>query len=46
MSGAPLFTMDAIVVAPPELPKNKWEDELEEVADRLNVDLEVSVYKD
>jgi glycine cleavage system transcriptional repressor len=46
MSGTPLFTMDAIVVAPPELPKNKWEDELEEVADRLNVDLEVSVYKD
>lgn len=46
MSGAPLFTMDAIVVAPPELPKNKWEDDLEEVADRLNVDLEVSVYKD
>lgn len=46
MSGTPLFTMDAIVVAPPELPKNKWEDELEDVADRLNVDLEVSVYKD
>jgi len=46
MSGAPLFTMDAIVVVPPELPKNKWQDELEEVADGLNVDLEVSVYKD
>ena len=46
MSGAPLFTMEAIVVAPPDLPKKKWEDELEEVADRLNVDLEVSVYRD
>lgn len=46
MSGAPLFTMDAIVVVPPDLPKNKWQDALEEVADRLNVDLEVSVYKD
>lgn len=46
MSGAPLFTMEAIVVVPPNLPKNKWQSELEEVADRLNVDLEVSVYKD
>jgi glycine cleavage system transcriptional repressor len=46
MSGAPLFTMDAIVVVPPDLPKNKWQDDLEEVADQLNVDLEVSVYKD
>jgi glycine cleavage system transcriptional repressor len=46
MSGAPLFTMDAIVVVPPDLPKNKWQDELEEVADRLNVELEVSLYKD
>jgi len=46
MSGAPLFTMEAIVVAPPDLPKKKWEDELEEVADRLNVELEVSIYKD
>jgi len=45
MSGAPLFTMNAIVVAPPDLSKNKWRDELEEVADRLNVELEVSVYK-
>ena len=46
MSGAPLFTMDAIVVVPPDLPKNKWQDELEEVADRLNVELEISLYKD
>ena len=46
MSGAPLFTMDAIVVVPPDLPKNKWRDELEDVADRLNVEIEVAVYKD
>jgi len=46
MSGAPLFTMEAIVVAPPELPKQKWEDELEDVADQLNVELEISLYKD
>lgn len=46
MSGTPLFTMDAIVVAPPDLPKHKWQDELEEAADRLNVELEISLYKD
>jgi len=46
MSGAPLFTMDAIVVVPPDMPRNKWQASLEEVADRLNVDLEVSLYKD
>jgi len=46
MSGAPLFTMEAIVVAPPELPKHKWQDELEEAADQLNVELEISLYKD
>jgi glycine cleavage system transcriptional repressor len=46
MSGTPLFTMEAIVVVPPDLPRKKWENELEEVADRLNVELEVSLYKD
>ncbi len=46
MSGAPLFTMDAVVVAPPDLSKNKWQDDLEEVADELHVDLTVSVYTD
>ena len=46
MSGTPLFMMDAVVVVPPDLPKNKWQDELEDVADRLNVDLEMSLYKD
>lgn len=46
MSGAPLFTMDAVIVVPPGLPKSKWQDDLEEVADQLNVELEVSLYKD
>lgn len=46
MSGAPLFTMESIVVVPPDLPKSKWQDSLEEVADRLNVELEMSLYKD
>ena len=45
MSGTPLFRMEAIVVAPPELSKNKWRDDLEEIADRLNVELEISLYK-
>jgi glycine cleavage system transcriptional repressor len=46
MSGAPLFTMEAIVMVPPDLPKHTWQDELEEVADRLNVELGVALYKD
>lgn len=46
MSGAPLFTMEAIVVVPPDLPKQKWQGELEEAADQLNVELELSLYKD
>ena len=46
MSGAPLFTMDAIVVVPPGLPKSKWQGELEEVSDHLNVELEMFLYKD
>jgi glycine cleavage system transcriptional repressor len=46
MSGAPLFTMEAVVVAPPDLPKNKWQADLEEAADRLNVELDISFYKD
>jgi len=46
MSGTPIFTMDAVVVVPPDLPKSKWQDELAEVASRLNVDLEMFVYKE
>jgi glycine cleavage system transcriptional repressor len=46
MSGTPIFTMDAVVVVPSDLPKATWQDELEEVANRLNVDLEMFVYKE
>jgi glycine cleavage system transcriptional repressor len=46
MSGAPMFTMEAIVLSPPDLPEHTWQDELEEVADRLNVELEVALYKE
>lgn len=45
MSGAPLFRMEAVVVVPPDLPRSKWQDNLEEIADQLNVELEVSLYK-
>jgi glycine cleavage system transcriptional repressor len=34
MSGAPLFTMEAIIVVSPDLPRSKWQDALEAVADR------------
>lgn len=43
MSGTPLFTMQALIVAPPDLPRHKWKGELEEVADRLNVELEIAL---
>ncbi len=46
MSGTPLFMMDAIIAVPPDLPKHKWQDDLEEAADRLNVELEMSLYND
>ena len=45
MSGTPLFTMSAVVVVPPGIPSPGWRDDLEEVGDRLNVDIEVSPYK-
>jgi len=44
MSGTPLFTMSAIVVAPPGLPFTEWRDDLEHVGDTLNVDTEVTPY--
>ena len=44
MSGIPLFTMDAVVVVPPNLDQQDWREELVAVGDRLNVDVEVSRY--
>jgi len=46
MSGTPLFVMEAIVAVPPDLPKHKWQNNLEEAGDRLNVELEMSMYQD
>ena len=45
MSGTPLFKMQATVLVPPDLPFHKWSDELEEIGDKLNVTVEVSLVK-
>ena len=44
MSGTPLFTMSAIVLAPPDLPRRKLAGHLEAVGDELNVDIDVTPY--
>jgi len=45
MSGTPLFKMHATVLVPPKLPFHQWSDALEEIGDRLNVTVEVTVVK-
>ena len=45
ISGTPLFTMNAIIVVPPDIPYHKWYDKLETIRDDLNVDIKVSPYK-
>lgn len=44
MSGAPLFTMTAIVLVPPTLPFQAWRQELEAVGDELGVDVSAKPY--
>ncbi|MBN1302961.1 MAG: hypothetical protein JXA13_00895 [Anaerolineales bacterium] len=44
VSGTPLFTMDAVVVAPPDLNYYDLRENLEEVADDLNVEVSVSPF--
>ena len=44
MSGTPLFTMNALVLAPSKLSLVELRAELEAVGDRLNVDTEVTPY--
>jgi glycine cleavage system transcriptional repressor len=43
-SGTMLFTMNAIVLAPPHLSGTEWREDLAEVGDKLNVDIEVTSY--
>ena len=45
MSGTPLFKMQATVLVPPDLPFHKWSDSLEEIGDKLNVTVEVTMVK-
>ena len=45
MSGTPLFKMQATVLVPPNLPFHKWSDALEEIGDKLNVTVEVTMVK-
>jgi glycine cleavage system regulatory protein len=37
--------MDAVVLVPPSSSHKDWQSELEDVADKLNVDIKVSAYK-
>ena len=45
MSGTPLFKMEATVLVPPKLPFHEWSDALEEIGDKLNVTVEVTIVK-
>ena len=42
VTGAPLFSMTALVLVPPELPEDEWMAALAEAGDQANVDIEVS----
>jgi glycine cleavage system transcriptional repressor len=45
MSGTPLFTMQAVVLVPPKLPFHQWSNALEDIGDKLNVNIKVSLVK-
>jgi len=45
MSGTLLFAMKAIVLVPPNLAFHKWSDALDEIGDKLNVNIKVAVAK-
>jgi glycine cleavage system transcriptional repressor len=42
MSGTLFFSMSAVVLVPPGMSNKDWQSDLEEVADRLNVEIKVS----
>ena len=42
VSGSPLFAMTALVIAPPTLAGHGWEAELQEIANRMNLEIRVS----
>ena len=45
MSGTPLFMMKGVVLVPPKLNFHQWSDALEEIGDKLNVDIDIEVVK-
>lgn len=45
MSGTPLFTMSAIVLAPPDVTFRTLQADLESLGDKLNVDIDISPYR-
>jgi glycine cleavage system transcriptional repressor len=45
-SGVPLFAMTARVIVPPNLSRRVWEAGLEEIGDRMNLDISVSDLQD
>jgi glycine cleavage system regulatory protein len=45
MSGTPLFTMKGVVLVPPKLHFHVWSDALEEIGDKLNVNVKVGMAK-
>jgi glycine cleavage system transcriptional repressor len=45
MSGTPLFTMKGVVLVPPHLNYHVLSDELEEIGDKLNVNVKVEMVK-
>ena len=45
MSGTPLFTMQATVLVPPQLSFQKWTEALDEIGDKLNVSIKVTLAK-
>ena len=45
MSGTPLFTMKATVLVPPQLPFHKWSEALDDIGDKLNVNIKVEMAK-
>ena len=44
MSGTLLFTMNAIIIVPSELSYHTWSDHLTEIADSMNVNIDISPY--
>ena len=45
MSGTQIFSMEAVILVPPERSFHEWSDKLEKVADSLNVTLDIEPYK-